>query len=165
MAIEKITREQIASYLNTGTSTSPTYSLIGVGITEYGLAFNPQVETEKWIINKNASSSLESYQIQGDVAQTCYKGDAVFEYINNLRRTASVGSTNETSVLDIDMYDATTDDDGVTSYSATRYGCTIAVTNYLGETAAIEYSIYYNGDPELGTVTVADGVPTFTPAA
>ena len=42
----------------------------------------------------------------------------------------------------------------------------IAVTSYAtGESPVIEYSIYYNGDPIVGTVTIADSVPTFTPDA
>jgi hypothetical protein len=31
----------------------------------------------------------------------------------------------------------------------------------MAEDAVIEYTIYYNGDPEQGTVTFADEVPTF----
>lgn len=159
MAIEKITREQFVSYLNTTPSeNTEKWSLIGTGITAYGLAFNPQVTTEKWIINKNATSSLESYQIQGEVSQKCYKGDEVFEFINELRRTAGVGSSVETQVLDIDTFDGDVSD----NFKATKYDCTIAITNYMSEEAVIEYSIYYNGDPTLGTVAISNGTPTFT---
>ena len=38
----------------------------------------------------------------------------------------------------------------------------ITVTSYSGE--EIEYDIYYDGDPTGGTVTISDGVPTFTPS-
>lgn len=158
--MEKITREQFVSYLNTTPKTeTEKWSLIGVGITGYGLAYNPQVTTEKWIINKNATSSVDSYQIQGEVSQKCYKGDPVFEFINELRRTAGIGSKSETQVLDIDTYDETTEN----NFKATKYNCTIAITNYMSEEAVIEYSIYYNGDPVLGTVTLdTQGKPTFT---
>lgn len=158
--MEKITREQVVSYLNTTpNSQNATWGLIGIGITSYGLGFNPQVTTEKWIINKNATSSLESYQIQGEVSQKCYKGDPIFEFVNELRRTAGVGSEAETEVLDIDTYDEASSD----NYKATKYKCTIAITNYMSEEAIIEYSIYYNGDPVLGTVTLdAQGKPTFS---
>jgi hypothetical protein len=162
---KKVTREQIASYLNTGTADLPQWAIIGVGITDYGQSYNPQVETEKWIIHKNATSSLESYQIQGDVSQKCYKGDAVYDFVNNLRRKASVGSEVETEILDIDLYDST-GEDTATKYKATKYKCMVAVTSYAtGESPVIEYTIYYNGDPEVGFVTIADGEPTFTPEA
>ena len=155
--MEKVTRDQVVTYLDTTPSTEETWSLLGIGITSYGIAYNPQVTTEKWIINKNATSSLDSYQMQGDVSQKIYKGDPCFEYINNLRRTLGVGSKVETHVLDIDTYD---EEDG--NYKATRSDCIIAITNYMAEEAVIEYSIYYNGDPVTGTVKMQDGVPVFT---
>ena len=156
--MEKITREQVASYLDIAPATTHELAIIGVGVTSYGLAFNPQVNTEKWIINKNATSSLDSYQIQGDVSQKCYKGDEIFEFVNVLRRNAAVGADAETFIVDVDLFDEASA--GV--YKATKYGCTVAVTNYMSEEAVIEYSIYYNGDPVLGTVSIVAGVATFT---
>ena len=156
--MEKITREQVASYLDTTPSATATWAIIGVGVTSYGQSLNPQITTEKWIINKNATSTLDSFQIQGDVSQKCYKEDAVFEYINDLRRSAGIGSDVETNILDIDMWDEVSA--GV--YNATKYSCIVAVTSYMAEEAVIEYSVYYNGDPILGTVEITDGVPVFT---
>lgn len=159
--MEKIKREEIASYLDTTPSASETWALIGIGITSYGVAFNPQVTTEKWIINANANSNLDSYQKQGDVSQKCYSGDPVFEYINGLRRTSATGSDVETEILDIDIYDEVSE--GV--YNATKHSCAIAISNYMAEEAVIEYSVYYNGDPVLGTVSYVDEVPVFTETA
>lgn len=158
--MEKITRDQIMSFLNTTPKeVSETWSLLGQGITEFGLEYNPQKSTEKFIIHRNATTSLESYQITGSVSQRIYKGDPCFEFINNLRRNASVGSDNETTILDVDKYDA----DEAGAYKATKYDCTISITGYLSDEAVIEYDIDYNGQPTLGTVTLEDGVPVFTP--
>ena len=155
--MDKITREQFVSYLNTTPAGEETWSLLGIGITSYGIAYNPQVTTEKWIIHKAATSSLDSYQRQGDVSQKCYKGDPVFEYINEIRRKNGIGAEVQTKVLDIDRYDSTVEG----TYKATKSDVIIAITNYMAEDAVIEYTIYYNGDPEQGTVTFADEVPTF----
>ena len=155
--MEKVTRDQVVTYLDTTPSAEGTWSLLGVGITSYGIAYNPQVTTEKWIINKNATSSLDSYQMQGDVSQKIYKGDPCFEYINKLRRELGVGSKVETHVLDIDTYD---ESEG--KYKATKADCIITITTYMSEEAIIEYSIYYNGDPVTGTVEMQDGSPVFT---
>lgn len=156
--MDKITREQFVTYLNTTpTDEKETWSLLGVGITGYGIAYNPQVTTEKWIIHKSATSSLESYQRQGDVSQKCYKGDPIFEYINEIRRNCDIGAKVQTQVLDIDRYDSTVEG----TYKATKSDIIIAITNYMAEEAVIEYTIYYNGDPVVGTVTFADEEPTF----
>ena len=80
--IEKIKRSQFLSYLNTTPSgNSATWKILGVGITDYGIDFNPQVDTEKWIIEDNARTDHSSNQKQGSVTQKCYKGDDVFEFV------------------------------------------------------------------------------------
>ena len=37
----------------------------------------------------------------------------------------------------------------------------ITVTSYSGE--EIEYDLYFNGNPTAGTVSISDGVPSFSP--
>ena len=74
--MEKVRRDQVATYLDTAPSTTSTWELLGIGITSYGIAFNPQITTEKWIIHENATSSHEGNQKQGDVSQKIYKRSA-----------------------------------------------------------------------------------------
>lgn len=153
--IEKINRSQFLTYLDTTPSSqTPTWSILGVGITDYGIDFNPQVDTEKWIIEDNARTDHSSNQKQGSVTQKCYKGDNVFEFVNAGRDKLNYKS----HVLDIDRWNG----DG-TSYPAKMNDVIITVTSYMGEDAEIEYDIYYDGDATEGTVTISDGVPTFTP--
>ena len=49
------------------------------------------------------------------------------------------------------------------TYPATVSDGKIVITKYMGENASIEYEIHYEGDPIKGTVTIENGVPTFTP--
>ena len=154
--ITKIKRSQIATYIDTTPSSDPTWGLLGIGITDYSISYNPQITTEKWIIHDNASSSLDSNQKEGGVTQRMYKGDPCFEYVNGLRD--KIGGDVQTHILDIDMWDAQD-----SAYKAKMSDALIAVTSYGGEDASIEYTLYYNGDPVEGTVTIVDGVPTFTP--
>ena len=152
--IEKIKRSQFLTYLNTGTSTTPVWSVLGVGITDYGIDYNPQVDSEKWIIEDNARNDHSSNQKQSSVTQKCYKGDAVFEFVNAGRDQLNYKS----QVLDIDRWNG----EG-TSYPAKMNDVIITVTSYMGEDAEIEYDIYYDGDAVEGTVTFSGSTPTFTP--
>lgn len=156
--ITKIKRSQFVTFLDTTPSSTATWKLLGTGITDYAIAYNPQINTEKWIINDNATSDLDSNQKQGDVSQKMYKGDPCFEYANSLRD--KVGAEVQTHVLDVDTYDTT----ATSTYKAKKSDAILAVTNYGGDSATIEYTIYYNGDPVEGTVTISDGVPTFVPS-
>ena len=155
--LEKITREQIATFLDVTPNGEHTFEKVGIGITSMGQEYNPQKTTEKWIIHKNATTSTDSYQIAAPVSQKCYKGDPVFEFVNNIRRNAKLGYACNSFVLDVDMWDA--DEDG--AYAATLYECNIAITKYNDENAVIEYDIDYNGDPKVGKVTIENGKPTF----
>lgn len=153
--IDKIKRSQFLTYLNTTPGeTNPKWDVLGVGITGYGIAYNPQVDTEKWIIEDNARNDHSSNQKQSGVTQRCYKGDPVFEFINGARDQLNFKS----QVLDIDRWNGTG-----TTYPAKINDVMIAVTNYMGEEAEIEYTIYYNGDATEGTVTFSGTTPTFAP--
>lgn len=152
--IEKIKRSQFLTYLNTGTSANPTWSVLGVGVTDYGIDYNPQVDTEKWIIEDNARNDHSSNQKQSSVTQKCYKGDAVFEFINSARDQLNF----KAQVLDIDRWNGTN-----SSYPAKKSDVMITITSYMGEDASIEYTIYYDGDSVDGNVTFTGTTPSFTP--
>ena len=156
----KIKRSQIATFLDTTpVGANRTYKIVGFGVTGYSISYNPQTETEQWIIDDNATTTVTGNQKSGDVEQRMYKGEPCFEYINGLRD--KIGGDLQTTVLDVDLYDATN-----SAYKAKKQDCTISITSYGGDTnPTIGYTIHYNGDPIEGTVTIADGVPTFVPNA
>ena len=41
--IEKIKRSQFLTYLDTTPASSETWNVLGVGITDYAISYNPQV--------------------------------------------------------------------------------------------------------------------------
>jgi hypothetical protein len=155
--IEKINRSQFLTYLNTTPDAlTKSWKILGVGITDYAISFNPQVDTEKWIIEDNARTDHSSNQKQGSISQKCYKGDPLFEFVNAGRDELNY----KTQILDIDTWDGTNG-----TYPAKMSDGIITVTSYGGENQQIEWDLYYDGDAVEGTVTITDGVPTFTPSA
>lgn len=156
----KIKRSQIATFIDTTPNGSNrTYERLGFGITNYAISYNPQTETEQWITDDNASTSVTGNQKSGDVEQKIYKDEPCFEFVNSLRD--KIGDDLQTTAIDVDMWDATN-----SAYKAKKQDVTIAVTSYGGEAnPTIAYTIHYNGDPIEGTVTISDGVPTFVPNA
>ena len=153
--ITKVDRSQFLTYLDTTpTATNPTWAILGVGITDYAISFNPQVDSEKWIIENNARTIHSSNQKQGSVTQTVYKGDPCFEFVHE-----GMDKLNyKTRILDIDRWDGTG-----STYPAKMSAGIIAITSKGGEEMQIEYDLYYDGDPVEGTVTFSGDTPTFTP--
>ena len=155
--IEKMDRDEFLTYLDTTPNSTATYKILGIGITEYAVSFNPQVDQEKWIVEKNARNINRSNQKQGSVTQTIYKGDPCFEFVAAGRDQLNY----KTHILDVDTWNGTG-----STYPATLTDGMIAVTEFGGEDATISYDLYYNGNPKPGTVTFdSDGVPTFQETA
>ena len=153
--IVKVNRSQFLTFLDTTPAGStPTWAVLGVGITDYGISYNPQVETEKWIIEDNARTDHQSNQKQSSVSQKIYKNDPCFEFVQAGRDVLNY----KTHILDIDSWNG----NGGT-YPAKMSDGVVAITQFMNEDAVIEYDLYYDGDAVEGTVTITNGVPVFTP--
>ena len=155
--MKKMDRDEFVTYLDiTPTATEMDFNVLGVGITDYGIAYNPQVEQEKWIIEKNARTIHQSNQKQGSVSQSIYKDDPCYQFV----RKGLDKLNYRTHILDVNMAEEISD--GV--YEAKLSDGIIAITQYMNDNATIEYDLYYDGDPKEGTVTIgSDGKPVFTP--
>ena len=149
--ILKNKRSQYQKFLDITPNSTASWKVIGIGISEANVEYNPQVDTEKWIIEDSARNDHTSNQKQLSVTQKCYKNDPEFEFINTGRDKLN----NVSHILEIDTWNGNNG-----SYPAKKSDCLITVTSYSGE--EIEYTIYFNGDPIDGTASISDGVPSFT---
>lgn len=162
--MQKAKRTQFMTFLDvTPKGENYTWALLGKGISEFAIAYNNQITTEKDIISDNATSSHDSNQKQGDVSQHIYEGEACYEYMDSLRD--KTGADVEGHALEVDILHGKKGDGDVMEYPAKLSDCITPVSQFLGENADIEYSIYFNGDPTEGIVTITDGKPIFTPKA
>lgn len=153
--MEQLYRDQFAHFINTGTGALPTWTLEGVGVDALALSYNPQIDQYKTIIERNANATFNNYQLQTSVSgKRIYKGDAMYEFLNEARRNMKA---IETQILEVEMANTKTEN----NYIATKFNCLIVIDEFLGENATIGYTLYVKGDPTHGTVTIADGTPTF----
>jgi len=157
--LTKLESVDFATYLDTTPNgATATYGLLGIGITALSTAYNPQATTEKWIINRNANTEVDSVQKQSEVSQKMYKGDPCFDFGYSV--CGKTGTKVKTRILDIDIWDEVSEGKFKAELSDGRL---VVTTKNKGE-ATLEYTLYYNGDPVEGTVTFnAEGKPTFTP--
>lgn len=151
--IEKIKRSQFTTFLDTTPNSTETWKLLGIGITDYGISFNPTVDTEKWIIEDNSRNDHTGNEKQASISQKMYKNDPCFEFIANGRDQLNYKS----HVLDVDNWNGS---EG--TFPAKKSDVIITVTNWMGENAVVEADVYYDGDAIEGTVTFdSSGNPTF----
>lgn len=157
--MDKMKRSEFVTYLDTTPGSTATYKILGIGITELAIAYNPNIESEKWIIEDTARHDHTSNEKQASVSQSIYKDDPCYEFIEKgLDKLNYV-----TNILDINRAKPVSGTPG--AYEAKLSAGKVAITSYMGENATIEYDLYYEGDPVEGVVTFSNNVPTFTPNA
>lgn len=158
-----IKRSQIQAFLNTaGKGEAPTYKIVGNYMPTGAYDYNPQTTTETYIVNDNATSTLDSYQIAFDGEMKCAKGDAVFDYIDGLRYTVAVGDDAVSEVVLVDTYEQKGSSGG---FRAQKFACAVSINSFGGDggqIATISFNIAVNGDPVQGTATISAGTCSFT---
>ena len=151
--IEKLKTSQYLRFIDiTPNATNPTWKVVGIGVTDLATSFNPEIETEQWVIENSARTDHTGNQKQSSVTQKCYKNDPEFEFVNNGRDKLNY----KTHILEIDTWNGS---EG--SYPAKYTDGLISITSYSG--AEIEYDLYFNGDCVEGSSSITGGVPSFTP--
>lgn len=146
----KIKRSQVAMFLNTSTTASPTWSLIGNGVTEQTIAYNPQVSEETYIHQDSGTADVESYKVNIPTPMTAIKGDAVFDFVDGIRKGRKVLADARSQVCIVYLYETPTGG----AYEAEKNDCSIQVDDFGGaggESAKLNFTINLIGDPVIGT--------------
>ena len=155
-------RDQFYHFINTATKTgvtaNPTWTREGTGLESLSVSFNPQKDTYKTILNRTSQTTFKNYELSTSVSdKRCYSEDAMYTYLDELRVSATAGETQAIEVNTAKTVSAGT-------YEAVKYDVLITINEWLGEDATISYDIDYS-NPTKGTVTLTDGVPSFTPSS
>ena len=147
-----IKRSAMAMFIDAaaGGAGTPEWSLVGKGVSDMSIAYNPQTRTEQDITEDTAQTDVTGYQPNAPVTQTAKKGDAVYDFVNELRRKRAVFEDCETDALVVDLYDG----EAESGYKAEKQRVSIQVDSYGGAGAdplSIGYTINFKGDPVSGT--------------
>jgi len=158
---EAVKRSKFALFLNTTPASTETWSRMGKGIVDNSLSYGASVSSETFIHEDNANNNVDSYALNLPVTQYCYKGDAIFDFIDEIRQSRKTGTECETDILLVYLYDFTTATN-VDHYAAEKNKVTIQIESFGGpggQRNQIAYNVLFNGDPTPCTVTISDGVP------
>jgi hypothetical protein len=157
----KIKRSEILTYINTTPLSTATYSLLGDGVTTGSIAMNPNVTTETYIHQDSATITVDGYAPTFPAEQTAVTGDAVFEFVDTLRKTRAVLSDAETDIINVWNYES----GGPTAAPAEKQTVSIQIDSFGGDggvAAKINYTINFVGDPIPGTFNITTKAFTAT---
>lgn len=156
----KVKRSQLRHFLKTATGPD-VWSLVGPGVITALINYNPEVTTETYIHEDVANIDVERYAPTMPIEATAINGDAVFEFVDNLRRTMAVLSDAETEMITVDLYETPVSGD---QYPALKQTVSIQVDSFGGDggaSAKINYTINFKGAAVDGTYDLS--ASTFTP--
>lgn len=147
----KVKRSKLATFLDTsGGGATPTWSLIGNGVTEQTISYNPQTSEETYIHQDTGTTDVDSYKPNIPTPMTAIKGDPVFDYVDGLRKSRAIGSDARAKICIVYLYDTATEG----AYPAETNDCSIQIDDFGGaggEMAKINFTINLIGDPVIGT--------------
>jgi len=155
----KVKRSLFKTFLNVGTSEIPDYALLGDGVTNAEIQYNPQTVEETYIHQDSGTTEIESYRPTMPVEMSCVSGDDVFDFIDGLRQSRAVLDAAKTDIVNVWVYE----DEGVAGYPAEKQDVSIQIDSFGGaggETNKINFTINFLGDPVEGEFDVDSG--TFT---
>lgn len=144
-------RSSFLMFINTTPKESAgTYALIGDGVTELSIAYNPQTNTEQYIHQDTANTDMTGYQPNAPVTSQVVKNDQAFEFINDMRKRLPIGSDAHTDVVMVDVFDTASGG----AYPAIKQPVSVQIDSYGGAASdplSIGYTINWRGNGTPGT--------------
>lgn len=144
------------------------WALVGRKIDSMSTNLNPDVENSKDITGQTYLEH-KGFSPETDVPYKCQDGDGIYSYIQSIVNTlakdeATTAASMIVATLDDEVYQGETK-----ALTGTGYKVPVVVVpqDDGGDTGSytINFNAYENGARIQGTVAVASGVPTFTPAS
>ena len=159
----KLERKALAHYLDsTFGGEVPSWFLIGSDLEELAVELNPDVESVENILGETSvrdngyepSTAVDPYYANPE--------DAIYEKLRDIAMERKKGDACKSKILEVII-----EDTKATSHLAFQEDVVVKPTSYGGGTdgVAIPFDVHFAGNRKKGTVTIVDGVPTFTAAS
>lgn len=159
----KLARKAYATYLDAtfGGTGSPNWYLVGKDIEDMSVELNPDTESKENILGE--TSVTDNGYTPSVSADPYYANptDSIYPKIKAIAMERLKGDDCKTQILEVII-----EDTSATSHEAYMEDVIVKPQSYGGDTSgfAIPFDVMFDGNRKKGTVTITDGVPTFTPA-
>lgn len=157
----KAPRKLLMTYVDVSDSETPEWELVGRGVEDSAIELNPSTETVTDILGITDTSVTKWEPNQSFDPNTVKGGSKLNHKLHQIWQDKKPELLSKFNVLIVYAYLGETN-----NFDAEmQKNCTINITS-LGGSAYVDMpiEISFSNDSTKGTVSVADGVPTFTPA-
>ena len=167
MAEIKITKNKVIPFIDVSKtantdSWAPVWKRIDKS-TVFDLAFNPQSESVDYISMASAVEEISSYQPELPQEIACYRGNPIYDFIEDTAIHLPVGDDTKVPVL-LAWPPETENAETVTGWQVPDNR--LLLGSYNSVEGKVTYTLKMGGDIVTGTISRAEsGAPTFTPDA
>ena len=157
----KATRKLLMTFVDVSDSGTPEWEIVGRGVEDSSIELNPQTETATDILGIT-ETSVEKWEPNQSFDPNTVRGGSKLNFkLHKIWQDKKPELLSKFNVLIVYAYLGETS----TFEAEMQKNCTINITS-LGGSAYVDMpiEISYSNDSTKGTVTIADGVPTFTAA-
>lgn len=158
----KAARKLLMTYVDVSDSGTPEWELVGRGVEDSSIELNPNTETTTDILGITETSVTKWEPNQSFEPNTVKGGSKLNFKLHQIWQDKKPELLSKFNVLIVYAYIGETK----TFEAEMQKNCTINVTS-IGGSAYVDMpiEISFSNDSTKGTVTIADGVPTFTAAS
>ena len=157
----QLTRDLYVPFLDTSKG-SGTASYVPIDLsTQFEFSYNPNTETKSYICYKNDTTETTGYAPEFPQEIVLDNTNALYKFMDEYLNSYPVGSDAKIPLL-IARPDLTT---GKMTVGQLWSDCTVVGDTLNTVDGKLSFTLYPNGDPVNGTVSVTSGKVTFTPKA
>lgn len=155
----KLKRSHLIHFVDAGMAKgSPEWFKIGKDVEDMSIDMGVDTETKKNILDE---TTIVDNGYEPTVAVDTYyadTNDAIYDPLVNIAMNRETGDACKSKVLEVLI-----EDTEATSHRAWIEDAVIKPTSYGGAQGGVQipFTIGFDGNRKEGTVTIADGVPTF----
>lgn len=129
MKNETIMRNQVADYLNVGT-TDEQWVLMGAGFNSLDENPSAQTESKTYINDKSATSYIKGYQTQFPFDTDLIKSEAAVMALYDIGRNQKTGADAELDYVRVELFEPITGKDN--TFKARRFRVAVEVSGLAG---------------------------------
>lgn len=162
-ANQKAERKLLVTCVNTGTTSSPTWTVIGAGVEDSAIEYNPDIETITDILGVTETTVNKLEPAQSLEPMTVRGGNALLFKLNDIIERNAVSELSNFEVLIIRAYITETSGEDTVYHAEKHKGCTITPQS-VGGSSYVDMPIDINlsNDKVLGTVNAYKAGDTIT---
>ena len=155
-----VSRAEMHSYMNTATTDSPSYALIGEGFTSLSESKNPKEYTRQYVHEKTERTDIVGYSPSIAYSVDTYTENAVIARVREIADKELIGTDAQVDIVTVHLFEPATG----SGYKAYRRRYAIIPDAKGDGTEALIYSGTFKAVSDIEEGTFDEETKTFTPA-